>query len=168
MSNKVSFYTHRKVDSSVLKAIVELKMQHWPHPSEAQFRWMNENINSEDVHVCVFDLFYQLIAYLNLVEVRVTGEQEEWNMIGIGNVCVDKLHLGKGLGLEIMQSVNAYLKENSRTGLLLCRKELEGFYLKAGWLLYNGPVMLLDKPYDNLVFSTVYLKASQLNIERNF
>ena len=168
MINKVSFIPHSEIDDKTLHEIVLLKMQHWQYPVDAQMRWIKENLSAEDTHVCIQAPDNQIVAYLNLVGVHVSGDQQEWDMQGIGNVCVDKAYLGKGLGRIIMEEVNKFLVDTSNVGLLLCRKELEGFYLKSGWFPFYGVVTLADQPYQNLVFSSSSLPGDNLKIEKNF
>ena len=151
-----------------LNKIVSLKMQHWKYSHEEHINWIQNNISENDYHLLLFDNSDNLLAYLNLVNVTVNCGSDSQEYLGIGNVCVD-IELGaKGYGLLVMNLATFYLKQLAKPGILLCKKELNPFYQKAGWNIYTGNSFISDKLNPNSVFTTNKVVASELNINKNF
>lgn len=113
----------------VLRAIT-VKTIAWPYPLESQVRWIVDNIDDNDEHVFLKEGTKDL-AYMNLVSITFTANDEEFRAYGIGNVCAAEK--GKGYGRELMNRVNAYMKEKKKCGLLFCRNSLVSFYKQYGW-----------------------------------
>lgn len=166
------FYV-RMVENSCLsnkeqQRIIMLKQQHWHHPMQSQINWMKENIRNGEYHLWLGQPDGQIIAYLNFVFLSVRFENRVEELVGIGNVCVDKALSGKGIGLLLMQICNYYIKCQDKKAVLLCRKDLVSFYKKSGWKEYLGSTVLLGKEYKESIMFSVLPEEKRVEIERNF
>lgn len=121
------------LDNNLQSKIIALKSQHWPYDTQSQKQWMKNNLNDDDIHVCVISNM-DIIAYLNLVNLVATTENMDFNLMGIGNVCVDLKHQKMGWGNLLLCIVNILLKEYKKTGILFCRQELVQFYQRNNWI----------------------------------
>lgn len=144
---KFEFVKHSLIGNQNIDNIAILKSQHWNYPIESQKKWIEENIEEEDIHLLLTNNDNQLIAYLSLVEIEVTHQGGKDLMLGVGSVCVDKNYLGQHLGLLLMNLVDYYLKRNKKEGILLCSDKLVLFYEKSGWELFEGEVKSQGEPF---------------------
>ena len=94
--------------------------------------WIENNIKANDIHFLIYD-DNKLIAYTNLIKKTLLINNEENNILGIGNVCVDEK--GKNKGTLLIQNINKFLHDNNKVGLLFCKKNLIPFYKKVNWIL---------------------------------
>lgn len=144
MKLKYKEILHQDITPEVLHEICDLKDQSWTYGQENQLNWIEENINDNDLHV----LGYQnkLISYANLVErdVNLSGNAL-LNALGIGNICISKEDQGKGLGNNLMKTINILLLKKDKVGLLFCKDLLVPFYQKNDWTLIDS-----EKLGDNL------------------
>lgn len=162
------FIKHSECSDKLLNDICELKKQHWNYPMEAQKQWLKENILYNDIHLLLKDSQGLLIAYLSLVEIRVNYQGIIVDMLGVGSVCVDKNHIGKHLGLLLMNLVDFYLKKHKKQGVLLCNDKLVDFYSKCGWSLFKGKVYCKDVLFEQYTFFTEEKKWNKIEISKLF
>ena len=117
-----------------LKEIIKLKNQSWQYPFSSQKNWIKNNLCDEDVHLLMYNE-NRLVGYLDIVEVSVSLDDKTIEMLGIGNVCVDKSFLKQGLGKKLVLRANQEITNKNKTGVLLCHENLVAFYKKCGWSL---------------------------------
>ncbi len=165
---KFEFVKHRECSNEDLNDICKLKKQHWDYPIHAQKKWLDENIKDSDVHLLVRNKEGFLIAYLSLVDIEVYHQDYSINMLGVGSVCVDKLHVGHYLGLLLMNLVDFYLKKNKKQGILLCSDSLVDFYSKCGWSLFNGDVLCDNVVFEQHTFFTEEKDWDKIEISKLF
>lgn len=127
----VRFINHDKLSQELLKEIIQVKSVAWPYSYSDQCEWINNNLKSSDIHVLLFDEDSVLVAYLNLVEIPFTLNNEKHLGYGIGNVC--SLVKGRGDGAKLMNVTNNFFIENNRKGILFCKNQLVNFYERHGW-----------------------------------
>lgn len=145
------FCKHSQINQQELEKIVDLKKKHWNYAPEEHLRWMALNLKGEDIHVLMFEN-EELVAYLNLINAEVIINDAVQSFIGIGNVCSS--NKGKGHGSLLIKEVDQYLACKKKTGILLCKDSLVGFYLKNGWKLLDKNKVEADFPlYNTMVFT---------------
>jgi len=169
----VKHIQHSNMNTGNVDRIVRLKQQYWPYSYEMQKKWIEENLNSSDSHLCIETASSELVGYLNLVKVNIILDGVNTSAIGIGNVCVDKLYLKKGIGLLLINVANYFLKNIALNGVLLCKEKEIDFYSKAGWSLLNREsteIIVKEKPYSNNLMYTKndFSQVHTLKIDRNF
>lgn len=164
-----------ELDEQDLNSLIDLKQQYWNYSTVEQKKWFEENIKADDYHV----LIYQgkiLIAYLNAVNVEVNIDQHKYRMIGIGNVCVDKENAHVGVGSILMAYVNAFIKQSSSCGILLCNEKLIPFYESSNWkIICPKKLTIIGQSFDHVVmlfdpFRMVDVDDNNqmINLSRNF
>jgi len=168
MNYVVELIENKNLTTGKLNQIVSLKMQHWHYSREEHIRWIHNNISENDYHLLLCDNLNNLLGYLNLVDVTVNYISDSQKYIGIGNVCVDFNFSSKGYGLLIMNLATFFLKQLAKPGILLCKQELNAFYLKAGWNLYEGKSFIGYRLIPNSVFTTNILSVDEIYISKNF
>lgn len=141
---------HEEVTQNDLDKIIKVKSTAWPYSYEKQLDWIRCNLNVLDIHVLLY-LDGELLAYLNLVNVELFIDGIRKHAYGIGNVCVKKKK--KGFGKELIKSVNSYLVENNKYGLLFCKKSLVNFYSYNNWLVTEKKKLTLM--FDNNLIETM-------------
>lgn len=127
----------------LLRAIA-VKNVSWPHPVESQVKWVIDNMQPDDLHVFLKEDGADR-AYMTLSPVKATLNGIDTSFMGIGCVCSAK-H-GEGLGKQLMENVNKWLKDNNYNGLLFCKKELVQFYKKYGWNLIEPASVIFTTPH---------------------
>ncbi len=150
--------------------IISLKNQYWVYPYESQKRWINENLNKDDIHL-LMKIDENPIAYLSICRVEITIDGNKSDMLGIGSVCVDSKHAKKGLGKAIVLKANEIIREQNAMGVLLCHDALVAFYRLCGWNLVNyNTATLGGKIYcDNvMILSNNEIDAVNIEITKNF
>lgn len=126
-----------------IDAICALKMQHWPHPMEAQRKWWSVNGHPDDLLVRLVGTAGELAAFLRLRSRPVISDGKEINALCATEVCVAKSIVGSGWGRNLLAASSDVIgREKSRIGYLLCRDEQEGFYSKCGWSRFEGPLSI--------------------------
>jgi len=168
MRIEINLIPHNELDDINLDKIVSLKMQHWNYKKEDQIKWIIENLEENDFHLMLKNKNDELIAYLNIVAVRISIGGSVALFSGIGNVCVNSKQSGKGYGILLMNICNLFIKEMERPGVLLCKETLVSFYKKAGWYKYNGNVLLNNKIFSDSVFFTKRTLSPAIEIEKSF
>jgi len=152
-------------------SIIDLKEQHWLFGRESQEEWMKNNLQPDDIHMLGYSGGV-LQAYLNAVNVKCNIDGEVVNCFGVGNVCVDKTIEHTGYGKQLIEEVNRFLTVSDKIGILLCHKEVQGFYKKCGWKELAADTVTIDgKPYFNktMTFSTRKLQhPNMIDISKNF
>ena len=126
---------------------VTVKNVAWPHPVDSQLKWIVDNMRPEDLHVFLKENGEDK-AYMTLSPVNATVNGVNTSFMGIGCVCSAK-H-GVGLGKQLMEGVNKWLKDNNHKGLLFCKKELIPFYEKYGWSFVEPASVIFTKPHDGV------------------
>lgn len=145
---------HSEITKELLDEIIRIKSVAWfQYDYEQQLTWIECNINSNDIHVLLFD-DGELVAYLNLLNLEFSINGNNAKGYGIGNVCA--LRTGLGYGKKLMDKTNEYLVFCKKQGVLLCKEQLIGFYKKADWILLEHKVVLLnfdDSPINLMVYN---------------
>jgi len=168
MKYSIEIISNNVISSILLDQIITLKMQHWRYSREEHLKWMKSNLMENDFHLLLFDGAKNLIAYLNLVNISVSIGSNSIEYLGLGNVCVDEKINSRGFGLLLMNSATFFLKQFNRQGILLCKSELNEFYQKAGWKIFNGNCLINNFEYSQTVFLTNELDSSEIFINKNF
>lgn len=127
---------HKKIEGKDIDLIIDLKRQHWNYSYEDNIKWINQNIREYDKHLMVYK-DEVLIGYTNIVYREVILDSAR-RVAGVGNVCVNKIYKGHGIGRIVMEYVNKEITRKNLTGVLLCKDELIAFYQKLGWHLVKG------------------------------
>ena len=169
-SLKINFINHKEITNTFLKKIVLIKEQQWEYSKEEQLRWISENLLSDDKHLMIFNKDNALIAYMNMVNVKIQIEKINYEVLGIGNVCIDNKYFGKGMGKLLMNVCELYLKNLNKTGILLCKDKLNSFYEKIGWIKYKNKVLINKEEFNHNVFfsDNRYIYAAKISIDRLF
>ncbi len=129
---KINIYQTYEMTNEMIKTVNTLKNQHWKHSMEEHMEWFRANIGTEDYHILISEK-NNLIAYLNLVQVEAWFDEQRYNMLGIGNVCVDKTRGKLGIGTILMSVAKTILKEINTCGIVLCKENRVKFYRECGW-----------------------------------
>ena len=140
---------------------VTVKNAAWPHPVDSQLKWMIENMQPEDLHLFLKENGEDL-AYMTISPVTASVNGVDTPFMGIGCVCSAK-H-GVGLGKQLMEGVNKWLKDNNHKGLLFCKIELVQFYKKYGWVLIDPSCVVFNTPHEG-VYTMSYNCERLKNIE---
>ena len=172
MVNNIEINYIRHIDLKIKdkNEINILKSQHWNYSLEEHDLWMNSNIKDSDYHILIKSN-QMIIGYMNVVNRILMIDNKNIEALGIGNVCVDKNYIGKKIGLLLMDACNIFLKYNSKIGILLCKDNLIKFYLKSGWNLYDGNLLIEDSiPSEINLFinNQIYINKSYLKINKSF
>ncbi len=163
----------KELSSQEIKDLISLKQQYWGYSDEDQISWMKKNIMENDNHILIYQ--GELLAYLNAVNVDVYINQSLHQLIGIGNVCVDKKYLHTGMGSIAMSYINAFIKKSFTCGVLLCKCDLVPFYEASNWLVVNSHhITIKDKLFEHVLMiydpSKVLVldKKDVISLSRNF
>lgn len=165
---KINYVSNAQISTDEHDKIIMIKNQYWQYSKESHERWRKENLNNEDGHLWLENDNGEIIAYLNFVFLQIRFETKTEDVIGIGNVCVDKESLGRGIGLLLMQICNYYILNYRKRSVLLCQKKLSKFYQKSGWIEYPGKVILNGSVFDGLAMFNRLPEDPSIIIERNF
>lgn len=165
---KIAYIKHSELTTDMLNKIVWLKKQCWPYSIESQIKWIKDNIEEDDFHLCIEDSSGYLIGYLNLIYLKLKTDKVIEEVIGVGNVCVEKTFRGKNVGKLLMHICNYYISVQEKRGALLCKHELCQFYKKSGWIEFGGHVLLKGNNYNGLVMFDCLPDVSSIEIEKNF
>lgn len=124
------FIRHKEASQVLIDRVIALKQSAWPYPKDSQLTWIKNNLKDDDFHVI---LHYNNIdiAYLNLCKVNCIINGFEVTCFGIGNVCAKEKN--KGYGKKLVETINDWLTNKDKIGLLFCHPEVESFYCKCGW-----------------------------------
>lgn len=166
----IKLINHNNISDELINKIILIKGQHWKYPKEEQLKWISKNINSNDKHLMIFNNGNTLIGYMNMVNSTIEFENIAYNILGIGNVCVDSDYIGKSVGKLLMGVCSFYLDNTNKTGVLLCKNKLISFYNKSGWKQYDHKVVINKEIFsDNVFFSdNRFINASEIIIDEAF
>ena len=165
---------HNELPISVKKEIAGLKDQHWKYGMQSQIKWIDENIQPNDLHLVgrmknTEDDF--LCAYLNMIQVNVLFDEILYECLGIGNVCVDKRCEHAGYGIKLIKHANQILKQKNKQGVLLCKDMLLAFYSKCGWnQIKLAETYVVSEKYTHklMVYPEMAQQVKKIKINRNF
>jgi predicted GNAT family N-acyltransferase len=138
---KLKVIAHCEVSQNDLNEIIKVKTVAWPYPYEKQLKWLNENLNADDLHLLLLEDNIT-IAYLNLINIELEINNEKYKSLGVGNVC--SAEKGKGFGNKLMKLTNQFIKKNRKPGLLFCKPELINFYGKFNWVVIEKDRLRLN------------------------
>lgn len=163
------FVQHKKCSENIFIEISRLKDEFWHYPIEEHLRWMEKNLDSDDIHLLLRNEKNDLIGYLNLVNLSCQAENVSISCIGIGNVCVKREYQQQSIGYLLVKLTEYHLLKNKKTGVLLCKDSLAAFYNKCKWIQYSGNKFSAsgDRLTCNL-FATKHIESPSFIIDRNF
>lgn len=164
----ITLAENAKLKKNEIDKIITLKRQYWKYCRESHITWLKDNLKKGDYHLLIKDNKHFLIAYLNIIKLQINIDGDIFNYWGIGNVCVNKKYSASGYGQLLMDILNFYLKKFNKPGILLCKKELIGFYKKAGWNYFKGQTFLNNKFFSKAVLLTEKIKAKTIKLNNNF
>ena len=161
---------HRELSKKQLTEIALLKDQHWPHGVDSQKTWIARNFEDDDVHIILYQQETP-VAYASLNRIRCGMDSREETFWGLGGVCVAKDRQKQGLGKKMVACANQFIAASKLPGLLLCHRELTGFYGVCGWeVLRCEQVTVAETAFSHFVmsFGSEYRNAQILSIPKNF
>lgn len=162
------FIKHSDCNSKQLLQIGELKQQHWYYPLASQIEWMNKNLKNDDIHLIIQNET-EFLAYLSLRTVNVILEDNDnFEIIGLGNVCTNIAYKGTGLGYAIIKLAEYFVLKEKSNFILLCKNNVKKFYEKCGLIEYTGEIILSKNIKDLHLFSFQPLSAKKIYIEELF
>lgn len=125
---------HKNILFRDLLRAIAIKTVVWIYPLESQIRWIVDNMCDEDEHVFLKDRDKDL-AYMTLSPVTGLLNGVQTSFSGVGCVC--SAHPGSGGGKTLLSLVNQYLVENNKVGILFCKDNVKGFYIRCNWNLIS-------------------------------
>lgn len=126
----IKIVKHNDLLKNQIDKIIALKNIFWKYTYESQIAWLKNNLQSNDLHLMLFE-DENLVAYLNLVNIKLLLNDVTYTAFGVGNVCTAKS--GKGYGRKLMNELNKYILEYNSIGALFCQQDLAFFYKKFNW-----------------------------------
>lgn len=145
-----------ELSDNTINEILEIKNQRWSYGISSQKEWFEKNIDQNDYHFLIYSED-KLLAYANLVCLKVLINHQLIDTLGLGNVCTSTLVSNQGFGKLLMASINMFLKKSNKSAFLLCKQELIDFYKLNNWILldckkvlFNGEVLNHIVMYYNL------------------
>jgi hypothetical protein len=163
---KIKFIRHADITKELLIQIAVLKKYHWKYALEEHLNWMKENLNLNDIHVVMENDNSELIAYLNLVNISITLNDNENDFLGIGNVCVNVKN--RGYGSMLLKEVNGFIYANNLRGALLCKDVLAPFYQLNDWELVEKSKTSTNLQNTNICIFNVNEKINNLEYKGRF
>lgn len=166
---EVKFVKHGECTEDLLNKIGTLKMQHWNYSVIEHLKWFDDNINTDDIHLCVLEND-KLIAYTTILNIEYHLEEEiSKSAFGVGSVCVDKDNLNKQFGFLIIQLATFYIRQQSSIGFLICKDELVTFYEKCNWIKFNAKFIIANTTnHCNLLCTINISESKQIAINKSF
>lgn len=160
---------HSQTDPEIINKIVALKGQHWNYTQKQHLDWIDSNIQGNDYHLRLEDNNNEILAYLNLIEIVVSFDNEGYKpFFGVGNVCVNKKNATSGYGLYLMHTANFLLKQIKREACLLCKPSLHDFYIKSNWIKFDGQCFINNELTSANIYFQLKMIAEVTNINKNF
>jgi hypothetical protein len=151
MSFEIDLIKHKNLKEEELLEICKVKSISWKYFLYEHRRWINDNINEEDLHFCLKNKL-KTIGYLNLVKRKLKINNVIYDIWGVGNVCASEK--GTGIGKELMNRLNVFFNNKKCYSLLLCKDSLIDFYKKFGWkVIYRSEkvnYMINENLYKNV------------------
>jgi len=167
-SFNVSLLRNPFITQELTSKIINLKKQYWNYSYEEHKKWLENNITNDDFHLVITDSTDCIISYLNIISTQLTIEDQKIEVSGIGNVCVDKIFVNQGIGQLTLNITNHYLSSINKVSLLLCKPNLVNFYMKTGWIKYNGVVFINETIYNGDLMLRKQISTSILKLDKNF
>ena len=175
---KIMYVEHKNISADQLCDIAKLKSQHWDYPVESQIKWFNENLNDNDIHVMLSETGC-LVGYLTITDIELSLDNDVVYCCGIGSVCTDKNHFGKGYATKLVINASMYVAESKKLCCLLCKEKLQPFYHnKCGYINVTADnIFVQNKLFSEnlMVFGRQLLcdmddvlNAKTIRINRNF
>jgi hypothetical protein len=164
---RFEYIKNSEIKEEQLLKVIKIKNIHWNYSLEEHINWINRNLNSGDFHILMFEGNI-LVAYLNLVEVKIVVDGEKHVFFGIGNVCSSEK--GKGYGGLLLKEIGRFILKNNKIGILLCKDSLIDFYLKNNWKLLEKNKVGANFHLLNTMILDIYnkLKDKSVFIENEF
>lgn len=154
------FVKHDELSISSLDEIISIKGSVWNYPIESHKDWISKNIRPGDYHLIVRNSD-KCVAYLNIIDLKITTQQNIFYTWGIGNVCVRPEFQGKNYGLLLLKLVDFFLASTHREGVLICRDQVAPFYERCNWHKYFGTVVIPDG--SNLMYNFFFSQGANLS-----
>ncbi len=152
--------------------IAEIKNQHWPYGISSQLEWMKKNIKDEDYHLIGEDRPYSsfLLSYSTLSRLFVNIDDTNYEAIGVGGVCVSKSILHCGMGKQLMEEVDCFIRKQGKPGILLCQDKVVEFYMKYNWMLvdFNSAKVAGMPYYYNIMTLDNTVSCNEIVVDRYF
>jgi len=164
----IDFIEHKNISENELEKICTLKKQHWDYSIQEQIQWIHNNLTINDVHLLLRNTEGILFGYLNLIKLSVILDVKSTDMIGIGNVCVDKNYQNNQYGFFLMKTSEYYLRKNMINGILLCKKKLIPFYDTIRWNRFNGITKINESVFNGVVYVYDEIFSNEIIINKNF
>ncbi len=152
----------------MIEKIIKIKKHYWGYSEQEHKKWLQQNVNEDEYHLIIIGSSNEVVAYLNIVRTSITYNSIKENVIGIGNVCVDKKYSGQGLGKLLMNVCNFYLNNFDNRAVLMCKSDLTSFYEKSGWKKHCGEVNLKGVNFQGNVMFNRPIGNCKIMFERNF
>lgn len=170
MNEEFIVIKHENLTADNLDEIVRLKQQHWNYASESQKKWIQSYLKPDDIHL-LMKMDDKVVAYLSINVISMIVDGQVMVGKGLGNVCVDKVFQGQGLGKKIVEKANEIIRANDDTGILLCHTQLIPFYERCGWVntLYGN--LEIDKRVFTdvmMLFNSDLRHITHMILDRNF
>jgi N-acetylglutamate synthase-like GNAT family acetyltransferase len=131
---KMDFLSHKQLVRRDILKIITFKDKIWKYGKKSQLNWIRKNLSSNDFHI-IYRINNKIIAYANLF-VQISSNFQ--NCVGLGNVSVLPDYRSLGIGSIFLKLIQLQLRINNREAILLCRRELIGFYLKNGFIFVDS------------------------------
>ena len=150
-----------------LLKIVELKMTIWGYSKESQLEWIKSRVKKEDIHYLLYDDSI-LIGYLCICIIKVKVIDNEIEMYGFSNVCIQKSMQKKGLGtLFVREILNKY---NNKPFILLTTHKNYNFYKNIGFDSYDGNIYINNVLSNDIIcfYKNIDLDDEKIYIDRSF
>ena len=128
---KLQIVQHKNITTEQLNDICTVKQVAWIFNKERQLDWIEKNLDSSDLHCILYNETFDVIAYLNLINITLELNRTMIEGYGIGNVC--SRYPKQGIGIALMDLVKKYLVTENKIGMLFCKEKLISFYEKTGW-----------------------------------
>ncbi|MBC5837038.1 GNAT family N-acetyltransferase [Flavobacterium muglaense] len=152
----LSIVKQKDISEQELLEVCKIKSVFGDYSIGSQKQWILKNLYEDDLHFLLYNDDV-LVAYLNLVDVRLLINGNLWSVYGIGNVCSSKN--GSGFGSKIVRKLNDFLVSVDIPGYLFCKQNLISFYSKNGWAI-------LDCDNSN-VLKNIEIKSMIFNFKEN-
>jgi len=133
-SNKISFVVKKVCDLTLKERQV---IVHFLVEVFADSQGYSDCVyTGEGLELCVLAyLENELVGHVGITRRVVDHKGKTYQVGGIGDVAVPKVHRKLGIGSLILQKTTEVLKDNQfDLGLLFCHPDLYRFYSSCGWL----------------------------------
>lgn len=159
---------HKEVIQNDLDEIIQVKSIAWSYCYKKQLEWINSNLNDLDIHVLLY-WDGELVAYLNFIDIELIIDGIPKQAYGIGNVCAKVKN--KGFGKELIASVNSFLVENNKIGLLFCKNLLVDFYVYNNWVAIEKKKLTIafdNRLTETMIFNCNYEFSNLMYLKKPF